>query len=48
MKNKQPNMPLSPAGQACTSQQMIASKIIIFGNQKTQSFIMKRTSLVLN
>jgi hypothetical protein len=48
MKNKQHNMQVSPAGQACTSQKMIASKIIIFEKPKTQSFIVKRLSLVLN
>ncbi len=48
MKNKQLKMQQSPAGRACTSQQMIALEIIIFENLKTQSFIVKRTSLVLN
>jgi hypothetical protein len=41
-------MQQSPAGRACTSKQMIALEIIIFENLKTQSFIVKRTSLVLN
>jgi SP family arabinose:H+ symporter-like MFS transporter len=48
MKKKQPDMQPCPAGRACTSKQMIASKIAIFEKQKTQSFIMKRASLVLN
>ena len=48
MKKKQPDMQPCPAGRACTSKQMIASKIAIFEKQKMQSFIMKRASLVLN
>jgi hypothetical protein len=48
IQKKQPDMQPCPAGRACTSKQMIASKIAISEKQKTQSFIMKRASLVLN